>query len=153
MVYNSPEGIRVLDLATMKTSMLVPNPPPPANADNSPMARFGRGAHAIVVGHKTNSVFFTRIDPETHTNALYKANTNTGEVRKLIDLPPRLGISASTPTRPSAQAPTTSPTFPAAIPTRPTPSSPTHLRRRAPPTQTRPQTSAEPMSRPTTKDR
>ncbi len=43
MVYNSPEGIRVLDLATLKTSMLVPNPPPPANADASPMARFGRG--------------------------------------------------------------------------------------------------------------
>ena len=42
MVYNSPEGIRVLDLATMKTSMLVPNPPPPANADASPIARFGR---------------------------------------------------------------------------------------------------------------
>src|SRR5580700_1666855 len=62
MVYNSPQGIRVLDLATMKTSMLVPNPPAPADGDDSPMARFGRGAHAIVVGHKTNSVFFTRID-------------------------------------------------------------------------------------------
>jgi oligogalacturonide lyase len=91
MVYNSPQGIRVLDLATMQTKMLVPNPPP-ANADDSPMARFGRGARAIVVGNKTNSVFFTRIDPDTHTNALYKANTNSGEVRKLIDLPPRLGI-------------------------------------------------------------
>ena len=33
MVYNSPDGIRVLDLATMTTRMLVPNqaaPPPPA---------------------------------------------------------------------------------------------------------------------------
>src|SRR5271170_5227390 len=94
MVYNSPDGIRVLDLATMKTSLLVPNPPPPTSADDSPMARFGRGAHAIVVGHKTNSVFFTRTDPETHTNALYKANTNTGEVRKIIGLPARLGISS-----------------------------------------------------------
>src|ERR1700729_2471340 len=92
MVYNSPQGIRVLDLATLKTSMLVPNPPPPANADASPMARFGRGARAIVVGHTTNSIFFTRIDAETHTSALYKANTNTSEVRKLIDLPGRLGI-------------------------------------------------------------
>src|SRR5207245_4705331 len=61
MVYNSPEGIRGLDLATMKTSMLLPNPPPPANADASPIARFGRGAHAIVVGHKTNSIFSTRM--------------------------------------------------------------------------------------------
>ena len=92
MVYNSPQGIRVLDLATMKTSMLVANPPLAANADNSPMTRFGRGAHAIVVGHKTNSIFFTRIDSETHKNALYKANTNTGEVQKMIDLPARLGI-------------------------------------------------------------
>src|SRR5207237_5640826 len=80
MVYNAPDGIRVLDLTTMKTSMLVPNPPPPANADNSPMPHFGRGARAIVVGHKTNSIFFTRTDPETHKNAIYKANTNTGEV-------------------------------------------------------------------------
>jgi len=94
MVYNSPEGIRVLDLATMETKMLVPNPPPPANAYDSPIARFGRGARAIVVGHKTNSVFFTRIDPATRTNTLYKADTNTGVVRKLIDLPARLSISS-----------------------------------------------------------
>src|ERR1700729_3436999 len=38
MVYNSPEGIRVLDLDTMKTRMLVPNLPAPADA--SPTARF-----------------------------------------------------------------------------------------------------------------
>ena len=30
MVYNSPDGIRVLDLATMTTRMLVPNTSPPA---------------------------------------------------------------------------------------------------------------------------
>jgi hypothetical protein len=36
MVYNSPEGIRVFDLATLKTRMLVTNPPAPANADASP---------------------------------------------------------------------------------------------------------------------
>jgi oligogalacturonide lyase len=94
MVYNSPQGIRTLDLATMKTSMLVPNLPSPPNSDASPRARFGRGAHAIVVGHKTNSIFFTRIDPETHTNAIYKANTNTGEIRKLVDLPNRLSIAS-----------------------------------------------------------
>jgi oligogalacturonide lyase len=94
MVYNSPEGIRVLDLATMETKMLVPNPPPPANAHDSPIARFGRGARAIVVGHKTNSVFFTRIDPATRTNTLYKADTNTGVVCKLIDLPAPLSISS-----------------------------------------------------------
>jgi len=29
----------------------------------------------------------------THSNAVYKADTNTGEIRKLIDLPPRVSIS------------------------------------------------------------
>jgi oligogalacturonide lyase len=112
MVYTAPDGIHVLDLATMTEKMLVPNLPPPpappasaatvadtANApsDSGAAARggrgFGGGVHAIVVGHKTNSVFFTRMDPVTHTNAVYKANTNTGEIRKLVDLPPRVTIS------------------------------------------------------------
>ena len=46
MVYNSPEGIRVLDLDTMKTKMLVPYIPPPPGVSESPMARFARGLHA-----------------------------------------------------------------------------------------------------------
>ena len=102
MVFNSPDGIRVLDLATMTTKMLVPNPPPPpvpaAGADSATAGRggrgFGAGVHAIVVGHKSDSIFFTRMDPETRTSALYKADTNTGVVRKLIDLPPRLSVSS-----------------------------------------------------------
>jgi oligogalacturonide lyase len=89
MVYNSPEGIRVLDLATMKTKMLVPNPPKAADA-----ALATRTARAIVVGHKTNSIFFTRLDPATHANAIYKADTNTGAIRKLVDLPGHLNISS-----------------------------------------------------------
>jgi oligogalacturonide lyase len=112
MVYNAPDGIHVVDLATMTTRMLVPNPPPPpapaaaatapaaANAatDTGAAARGARGfgfggTRAIVVGHRTNSVFFTRMDPVTRTNAIYKADTNTGEIRKLIDLPPRVSIS------------------------------------------------------------
>jgi oligogalacturonide lyase len=92
MVYNSPSGVMVLDLATMKSRLLVANPP--ASADASPMERLGRGAHAIVVGHKTNSIFFTKIDPATHVNSVYKADTNTGEIRKLVDLPPRVSISS-----------------------------------------------------------
>src|SRR5580698_8918712 len=96
MVYNSPQGIRVLDLGSMKTKMLVPNVPPPPGVSESPSTLFARGVRAIVVGHKTNSIFFTRLDPTTHTNALYKANTDTGEirVRKLIDLPGRLSVSS-----------------------------------------------------------
>ena len=87
MVYTSPEGIRVLDLATMTTRLLVPNLPPSADADASPRARFMNGVHAIVVGHKTDSVFFTQMDPATHSSAVYKADTNTGAITKLIDLP------------------------------------------------------------------
>ena len=90
MVYNSPDGIRVLDLATMTTRMLVPNDPPTAGGAR----RIGSAARAIVVGHKTNSIFFTRTDPETHANAVYKADTNSGTIRKLIDLPPRVSISS-----------------------------------------------------------
>jgi oligogalacturonide lyase len=102
MVYNSPDGIRVLDLATMTTRMLIPNQPPPAppaGTDAAAAGRgggrgFGGGARTIVVGHKTNSVFFTRMDPVTRTNAVYKADTNTGAVTKLIDLPPQVSISS-----------------------------------------------------------
>jgi oligogalacturonide lyase len=93
MVYNSPSGIMVLDLATLTSKLLVPNLPAPAG-DTSPRARFGGAARAIVVGHKTNSIFFTRLDPGTHANAVYKADTNTGAIRKLIDLPPRVSISS-----------------------------------------------------------
>jgi oligogalacturonide lyase len=91
MVYNSPEGIRVVDLATMKTNLLVPNPP--AAPGGPPKNRFA-GPHAIVVGHKTNSVFFTESDPTTHVNAIYKADTNSGAIRKLTDLPPRISVSS-----------------------------------------------------------
>jgi len=84
MVYNSPDGVMVLDLATMTTRMLVPNASRAA----------GGAARAIVVGHKTVSIFFTRTDPSTRVNAVYKADTNTGAVTKLIDLPPGVSISS-----------------------------------------------------------
>ncbi len=128
--------------------------PPPANADDSPTARFGGGARAIVVGHKTNSVFFTRTDPDTHTNALYKADTNTGEIRKLIDLPaPPRHLQHQRRRDPRRRHLQRSPTSPAATPTPPTPSSPTLRRHRRQPTPTPPPTSAEPTSRPTTRAR
>jgi oligogalacturonide lyase len=73
--------------------VLIPAPPPSPGAAGGGRG-FGGGARAIVVGHKTNSVFFTKTDPETRVNAVYKADTNTGEIRKLIDLPPRVGVSS-----------------------------------------------------------
>jgi oligogalacturonide lyase len=39
-------------------------------------------------------VFFTEADATTHLNAIYKADTNTGAVRKLTDLLPRIGVSS-----------------------------------------------------------
>jgi len=90
MVYNSPDGIRVLDLAIMKTRLLVPKP---ASADAAERPGLG-GPHTIVVGHKTNSVFFSEMDPATHGNAIYKADTNTGVVRKLTDLPPHVSVAS-----------------------------------------------------------
>ena len=88
MVYTAPDGIHVLDLASRETRLLVPNPSRPADADNNPRARFMYGVHALVVGHKTNSVFYTEANPETRVVSVYKADTNTGKIRKLIDLPP-----------------------------------------------------------------
>jgi oligogalacturonide lyase len=128
MVYNSPQGIRVLDLATMQTKMLVPNVPPPPGVSESPSARLSRNARAIVVGHKTNSIFFTRLDPETHANAIYKADTNTGATRKLVDLPGHLSISSinadetlGTGTYNEADVPSGDPNAPNAFVTAPTP--------------------------------
>jgi oligogalacturonide lyase len=92
MIYTAPDGIHVLDLATRQARLLVPNPPREAGARGpaaSPGTGFAPGmVHALVVGNKTNSVFFTRTDPATGVNAVYKADTNTGVVRKLVNLPP-----------------------------------------------------------------
>jgi oligogalacturonide lyase len=97
MIYTAPDGIHVLDLDTRKTRLLVPNPPAATGADDvDPSAVRGAGAsrnpHALVAGNKTNSVFFTQLDPVTHTAAVYKADTNTGAIRKLTDLPPKISI-------------------------------------------------------------
>jgi len=88
MIYTAPDGIHVLDMATKATWLLVANPPRPAGDA-------GRGAglvHALVVGHKTNSVFYTQTDAATGVTAVYKADTNSGVIRKLVDLPAKRGI-------------------------------------------------------------
>ena len=73
MIYSAPDGIHALDLASSKTRLLV-----------------GGNVKAIVVGHKTNTVFFTK--PDEH--ALYSANVATGETKKLADLPERATVSS-----------------------------------------------------------
>lgn len=84
MIYTAPDGIHVMEMATRQTKLLVANPPRPADA-SGPM--FRGMVHALVVGHKTNSVFFTKTDATTGVTAVYKADTNSGDVRKLVDLP------------------------------------------------------------------
>lgn len=85
MIYTAPDGIHVLELATKKTSLLVANPPHAEGED--PMTRYRGNVHAIVVGSKTPSIFYSKMDPATHINTLYKANMDTGEITKLTSLP------------------------------------------------------------------
>jgi oligogalacturonide lyase len=90
MVYNARDGIHTLDLATRKTRLLVPNP------THSAVAAPGGprdGVHTVVVGHKTNSVFFTRTDPATRLSTVYKADLYSGEVTKFATLPARASIA------------------------------------------------------------
>ncbi len=88
MVYTAPDGIHVLNLATRTTRLLVPDPPRKPG-EHWP---FPGMARVLVVGHKTDSVFFTRTDPKTGVTSVYKANTNTGAVQKLVNLPPHYNV-------------------------------------------------------------
>jgi oligogalacturonide lyase len=93
MVYNAPDGIHVLELATRKTRLLVSNPPRPADAQPGTPAYLRNAIHTIVVGHKTNSVFFSKFDPGTKLSTVYKADLYTGEIAKLATLPPRANVA------------------------------------------------------------
>lgn len=93
MVYTAPDGIHTLELATRKTRLLVPNPPPEPETGTAGPARGRGGNHAIVVGHKTDTIFFTRPDPATHLGVVYKADLVSGTVTKLATLPPRASIA------------------------------------------------------------
>lgn len=86
MVYTAPDGIHALDLATKQTRLIVPNPS--HDPDSDPATRYRNGVHTIVVGHKTNSVFFSQFDPDTKTNSIYKADVYTKQITKLATLPP-----------------------------------------------------------------
>jgi oligogalacturonide lyase len=77
MIYTAPDGIHVLDMDTRKSRLLVPNPPAGSGGSNP---------KALVAGSKTNSVFYTQTDGATHQSAVYKADTNTGAIRKLTDI-------------------------------------------------------------------
>ena len=93
MVYNAPDGIHTLDLASRKTRLLVPNLPRAANAAPGTPAYLRNGIHTVVVGHKTNSVFFTKTDADTHLSTVYKADLYSGEITKLATLPLHASIA------------------------------------------------------------
>jgi oligogalacturonide lyase len=93
MAYDARDGIHVLDLTTMKTRLLVANPHRPQGAVPGSRDYFRGGVHAIVVGRKTNSVFFSKFDPDAKVSTLYKADMYTGEVTKLVALPPRASVA------------------------------------------------------------
>jgi oligogalacturonide lyase len=82
MVYTAPDGIHALELATLKTRLVVPTP-----AD-------GTRIHTIIVGSKTPSVFFTEQDKATQLNSVYLADLYTGQIKKLATLP--LGANVAT---------------------------------------------------------
>jgi oligogalacturonide lyase len=94
MIYTAPDGIHVLDLASRKTRLLVPNPQKaPASQALDSSQTFSGAPRAIVVGHRTNSVFFTTLSADTIITTVYKANVNTGAITKLAVLPPHANIS------------------------------------------------------------
>ena len=84
MIYTAPDGIHVMKMATRTTKLLVANPPRPSDA-KGPM--YPGMLHALVAGYKTNSVFYTKTDAASGVTSVYKADTNSGDVRKLVDLP------------------------------------------------------------------
>ena len=93
MVYSAPDGIHVLELATRKTRLVVPN-----DATNvrtpGPGTGYRGGVHAIVVGHKTNSVFYIKFDPTTQISSIYSANLDTDVSKKLVDLPKGASVAS-----------------------------------------------------------
>lgn len=91
MVYDAPDGIHVMDFTTMKTRLLVRNPP--RTTDDGSAPAYLRGNHVIVVGSKTNNVFFSKVDQATKLTTLYKADMYSGEVKKLVTLPPRASVA------------------------------------------------------------
>jgi oligogalacturonide lyase len=87
MAYTTRNGIYAVDLKTWKTRQVVSG-----------------HVRAIQVGFKTPSVFYVKIEgeppaPESRRSwamakrAVYATNLETGETRKLIDLPPHIMVS------------------------------------------------------------
>jgi oligogalacturonide lyase len=80
MIYTAPDGIHTMDMATMKTRLLVAYPQ---------LAGAHIPVRVIEAGHKTNSVFYAVTDPRTQVTSVFKTDVYSAATRKLLDLPER----------------------------------------------------------------
>lgn len=76
MVYTTTNGIAVLNLETLQSRQILT----------------GR-VHTIIVGHTSPNLFYTRETGDRYFRTLWKINLDTGEDRKLADLPRRASAS------------------------------------------------------------
>jgi oligogalacturonide lyase len=77
MVYNTPEGISVLNLATLEARSVVQGP-----------------VRSIIVGRKTPTIYYTKATDKPLYSSLWSTNVDTGETHELAELPRRGNISA-----------------------------------------------------------
>jgi oligogalacturonide lyase len=77
MVYTTPGGISVLELATLQARQVVAGP-----------------ARAIVVSRKTPTIYFTRRTDDPLISKLFSANVDTGETHEIGTLPRRGSIDS-----------------------------------------------------------
>ena len=81
MIYVAPDGIHVLELATLKTRLLVPNPPDnPAGTGR----QFPQRSTCDRGGEKDQRVSsLLSLTPRKNSTSVYKADMYTGEVKEL----------------------------------------------------------------------
>lgn len=76
MAYTRPNGISVLNLTTLQCTPVVTGP-----------------VRTIVVGQKSSNLYYTRATEDRFLRTLWRVNLDTGENRKLADLPRRATVS------------------------------------------------------------
>ena len=76
MVYTTPEGISVLNLETLAAKSVVAGK-----------------ARPIVVAHRSDNLYYTRAGTNSFHRSLWVVNLDTGDSRKIADLPRRAGVS------------------------------------------------------------
>jgi oligogalacturonide lyase len=77
MAYSTPAGISVLNLATLEATQVVTGKAKP-----------------IIVAHKTSNLYYTKATGDRSLSTLWAVNLDTGENRKLADLPRRASVVA-----------------------------------------------------------